>query len=114
MKKSRHLLLYGKEHYKEIIFTDEKIFTAEQTFNKQSDKVYTWPSKEARELVSGIEQDLVMVWWEVSYDGINSIHSCEIGAKTETRNYQRDILTNVVESLKQTMFQNRPWIFQQE
>ena len=34
-KKSGLLFLYGKERYKEISFTDEKIFTVEETFNKQ-------------------------------------------------------------------------------
>ena len=28
------------EHYKEILSTDEKIFTVEKTFNKQNNKVY--------------------------------------------------------------------------
>jgi hypothetical protein len=39
-KKSRSLLLYGKEHYKEILFADQTIFTMEETFNKQNDRVY--------------------------------------------------------------------------
>ena len=34
--------------------------------------------------------------------------------KIVARNYQRDVLTNVVEPLNQTMFQNRPWVFQQD
>ena len=32
------LSLYSKEHYKEILFTDEKIFTVEETFNKQNNR----------------------------------------------------------------------------
>ena len=35
-KKSRNLLLYGKERYKEILFTDETNFTVEEIFNKQT------------------------------------------------------------------------------
>jgi hypothetical protein len=61
-----------------------------------------------------INPALVMVWWGVSYDGITSLHFCEKGIKTAVKNYQRVILANVVESLNQTMFQNRPWIFQQD
>ena len=57
-KKSRLLLSYSKEHYKEILLTDEKNFTVEETFNKQNDKVYAWSSKEARKLVPRIEQGL--------------------------------------------------------
>jgi hypothetical protein len=53
---------------------------------------------------------LVIVWW----DGVTPLHFCEKGAKTVVRNYQWDILTNVVEPLNQTVFQNRPWIFQKD
>ena len=31
-----------------------------------------------------------------------------------TKNYQQDILTNVVENLNQTLFQSRAWMFQQD
>ena len=50
----------------------------------------------------------------MSYDGVTSLHFCERVVKTAARNYHRDILTNVVEPLNLTMFQNRPWIFQQD
>ena len=50
----------------------------------------------------------------MSYDGFTSLHFCEKDVKTAAKNYQRDILTNVVKPLNQTMFQNRPWIFQQD
>ena len=86
----------------------------EETFNKHNDRVNTWSSKEARKLVPRIERGhypaSVMVWW----GGITSLLFCEKGVKTAARNYQQDILTNVVEPLNQTMFQNRPWIFQQD
>ena len=112
-KKSRRLLLYGKENYKETLFTDEKFFTVEETFNKQNDRVYARSSKEARKLVPRIEWGhypaLVMVWW----DSV-TLNFCEKRVKTAVRIYQWDILTNVVEPLNQTMFQNRPWIFQQD
>ena len=89
------------------------IFTMEETFNKQKDTVYARLSKKAHNLVPGTEQGHYpaseMVWW----GGVISLHFCEKGVKTAVRNYQRDILTNVVETLNQTMFQNRP-IFQQD
>jgi len=42
---------YGSGRYKQILFTDEKIFITEQSFNKQNDRVYTCSSYEAREKV---------------------------------------------------------------
>jgi hypothetical protein len=107
-------LSYSKEHYKEILFTDENIFTVEETLNKQNDRVYARSSKEAYELVLRIERShcpaSVMVW----LGDVTSLHFCEKGGKTVVRNYQRNILTNVVEPLNQNVFRNRPWIFQQD
>ena len=36
------------------------------------------------------------------------------GVKTAAINDQRDILTNLVEPVNQNMFQNSPWILQQD
>ena len=56
-KKSRHLLsLYGKECYKNILFTDEKIFTVAETFTKQNDTFYVPSSKKAHNLVPSIKR----------------------------------------------------------
>ncbi len=35
------MFIYSKNLFKKILFTDEKIFTIEQKFNKQNDNVYT-------------------------------------------------------------------------
>ena len=90
----------------------KKMFTVEETFNKQNGRVYSQSSMEACKLVPSIKRDdyptSVVVWW----DGVASLHFCEKGIQTPARNYQRDILKNVVKSLNQTMSQNRSWIFQ--
>ena len=61
-----------------------------------------------------IERGNYHVWRGVFYDGVTSLYFCEKGVKIAARNYQRDIFTNVVQPLNQTMFQNRPCIFQQD
>ena len=66
-KKSRCLLLYGKECYKEILFTDEKK-------NLLWRKLSISTSKEACKLVPGINPASVMVWWGMSYVSIISLH----------------------------------------
>jgi hypothetical protein len=50
------LLSYGKKRYKEILFTDEKNFTLEETSISKMIRVYARSSKEVRELMPGIEQ----------------------------------------------------------
>ena len=61
-----------------------------------------------------IERGYYPVWWGVSYDFVTSLNLCEKGVITAAKNYQWDILTNVVGPLNQTTFQYRPWIFQQD
>ena len=55
-KKKIKVMLYGKEHYKELLFIDERIFTTEETINKQNNRVYTRSCNEARKQVPRIEQ----------------------------------------------------------
>ena len=48
--------LYGKERYKNNLFTDEKIFTVAESFTKQNDTFYAPSSKKAHELVPSIKR----------------------------------------------------------
>ena len=43
------MFLFGQVRYKEFFFTDEKLFTVKETFNKR--RVYAWSSMEAREVL---------------------------------------------------------------
>ena len=83
---------YSKEHYKEILFSDEKKkITVEETFNKQNNRVYVWSSKEAQELVqllSCLSEECPM-----------TVSLLYIFLK-RALNYRLEILTNVVEPLK--------------
>jgi hypothetical protein len=58
----------------------------------------------------GSNEVTILVSWGVAYD-VTSLQFWEKVIKTVVRNYRWDILTNEV-SLNQTMFPNRPWIFQ--
>lgn len=109
---------YADGRHRDILFTDEKIFTVEEKFNKQNDRVYARSSREAREVVAKVQRGhhpaSVMVWWGVSYSGATSLHFCESGVKTNARNYQTDILEPVVRHLGTTLFAGRHWVFQQD
>jgi hypothetical protein len=74
--------LYGKERHKEILFTDEKRFIVEETFNKQNDRVYAGHSRKPANWCQGSDEVIILVWWGVFYDGGTSLISCEKGVKT--------------------------------
>lgn len=47
---------YAKNDHRLILFTDEKIFTVEEKFNRQNDRVYAHNSREAAEKIQRIER----------------------------------------------------------
>ncbi len=48
---------YGSSAYRDILFTDEKIFDIEAAFDKQNDRVYTRSSIEAREKMPCVQRE---------------------------------------------------------
>ncbi|TLO71586.1 hypothetical protein FEG37_18500, partial [Acinetobacter baumannii] len=95
--KSKQLLKrYAKGGHRKFLFTDEKIFTIEQHFNKQNDRIYAQSSKEASQLVDRVQRGhyptSVMVWWGISYEGVTEPYFCEKGIKTSAQVYQDTIL----------------------
>ena len=114
----RLLQQYASGGHRRILFTDEKIFTVEEKFNRQNDRVYANSSREAAEKIPKVERGhhpaSVMVWWGVAYDGVTQLHFFEQGVKTKATNYQSDVLEKVVKPLSDTLFSGEQWIFQQD
>lgn len=117
--KSRALLKrYAQNGHRKILFTDEKIFTIEEQFNRQNDRVYAPDAKTARQVAPKIQRThhpaCVMVWWGVSYEGVTDIHFCEKGVKTSAKVYQETVLEPFVKPLNTSMFSGQSWSFQQD
>lgn len=114
----RLLLWHATNGHENILFTDEKIFTVEEVFNKQNDKVYATSSEEAKKTVPRVQRGhhpaSVMVWWGVSHKGVTTLHFCEKGVKTGAAVYQTNVLEGVVKPLSHTLFGGQHWVFQQD
>lgn len=110
--------LLRRHDHKKILFTDEKIFTVEEKFNRQNDKVYAKSLKEVPPFKRNVQRThhpaSVMVWWGVSYEGATELHFVQQGVKVRAQNYQTDVLEGVVKPLSKTLFKNKDWIFQQD
>ena len=63
--RAKHLLQWHAENgHKSILFTDEKIFTNQEQYNNQYNKIYAQMSLEVRsEGARGHHPSYVMVWW---------------------------------------------------
>ena len=68
-KKLRERFKYGR--YLDILFTDEKLFSVECSFNRQNDRIICSTSKEISPVarVVKITQNLLLSWsgWDHSY-----------------------------------------------
>lgn len=118
LRRERCPILLRRHDARKILFTDEKIFTVEEKFNRQNNKVYAKSSKDvpasARNVSRTHHPASVMVWWGVSYEGVTPLHFCQQGVKVKAKNYQSDILEPVVKPLSHTLFRNKDWVFQQD
>jgi hypothetical protein len=70
--KSRGLLQWHTENgHENILFMDEKIFTIEEQYSCQNNKIYVKTSHEVQEKVPRMQRvhhpSYVMVWWAVSH-----------------------------------------------
>ncbi|RVE41742.1 hypothetical protein evm_013606 [Chilo suppressalis] len=74
LKRCRALLKrYTGKKYREILFSDEKIFTVEESYNKHNDKVYAHSSEEASNRIPRVQRghfpSSLMVWhWVFQQD----------------------------------------------
>ena len=118
LKSKRLLRRYARQGHRKILFTDEKIFTVEEKFNKQNDRVYASSAREASQIIGKVQHGhhpaSVMVWWGVCYDGVTELHFCEKGVKTSAKIYQDTVLQTIIKPLNTTMFKNQRWTFQQD
>lgn len=119
LNRSRVLLKrYAQNGHRNILFTDEKIFTIEECCNRQNDRVYAKNSQEASVAVPRVQRghhpSYVMIWLGVSYSGLTQVHFCEKGVKTGAKVYQETVLEPIVKPLSHSLFQNQPWVFQQD
>jgi hypothetical protein len=78
-------LQWHAENRNKNIFTDEKIFTIEEQYNHQNNKIYAQTSCEVKENVpkvqGGDHPSYVMAWWEVSHLEMTHLHFCKKGLK---------------------------------
>ena len=51
---------YAGNGHRRILFTDEKIFNVEESFNRQNDKVYATSSRDAREKAPKIQRPIIL------------------------------------------------------
>lgn len=102
-------------NWKNILFSDEKLFSIEQAHNHQNDRIWSSTRPGAAAVIPRRQNaKTVMVWGAICATGKTPLVFVENGIKINQENYRRDILESVVLPWSQQHFGNQPWIFQQD
>jgi len=114
----RLLQWHAENRHENILFTGEKIFTIEEQYSHQNDKIYAQTSREAKEKFPRVQKHHHSFTHHglvgVSHQGVTTFHFCEKGVKTGARVYQEDMLQGVMKPLNTTLFNGQKWVFQQD
>ena len=99
-----------------VLFTEKKIFTVEQSFNRQNDRILTRSVSTMTEDIRNVCQTqnpaFVMVWVRVSAKGKTPLVFVPQGCKINAQTYEEHILEPVVKNLRRDMFQGGQFLFQ--
>ena len=76
---------HTRKGHENNLFTDEKIFTIKEQYNHQKNKISVQTSHEVKENVLRVQVghhfSFIMVWWEVSHQGMTHLNFCKKGVK---------------------------------
>lgn len=116
VQRSKHLLIrFAGGKHRLILFTDEKVFTLEEKFNKQNVRILSPNVSAAQRLVGTSSHPAsVMVWAGITASGKTPLVFVDKGVKINQENYREEILKAVVEPWAQAHFGQEQWTFQQD
>lgn len=107
---------FGRGAHRTSLFSDEKLFTIEETFNKQNARVLTpnisVANAAGRITTRSTHPASIMVWAGITAEGkIPSVFTDQ-GVKIDKKLYRQQILEATVEPWARLHFGDRQWAFQ--
>ncbi|KAL7737264.1 hypothetical protein ACLKA6_012888 [Drosophila palustris] len=103
------------QRWERILFTDEKLFTVEQSHNHQNDRIWSQEAPGTSAIVEHRQNPKsVMVWGGICASGKTPLVFVDQGVKINQEVYRRDILDAVVFPWAQQHFGDADWTFQQD
>lgn len=104
--------------HRSVLFTDEKVFTIDEKFNKQNSRIISRSLEDAsdkgRHVFKSAHPSSVMVWAGITADGKTPLVFIEQGIRMTAEMYRTDVLEAVVQPWAHQHFGNRRWTFQQD
>lgn len=116
MTRSRKLLRrFGAGRHRNIIFSDEKMFSTEQSFNPRNDGIWAAKSPGQLRIVERKQKPKsVMVWAAITSIGKSPLVFIDQGVKMNQEIYQKKILESTLLPWATELFPEQKWTFQQD
>lgn len=119
LKISKNLLkLDAIRQWKNIVFSDEKLFTVQQSFNSQNDRIWSKDLSvsisNARIVSRSQKPASIMVWAAITSNGKTPLHFVDPGVKIDQKYYRNCILEGTLLPWARHHFGNKQWVFQQD
>jgi hypothetical protein len=111
----RLLQWHAEDGHENILFKDENIFTTEEQYNNQNNKIYAQTSFEVHSEDAGMPSPVLrhgLVGGVPSRGDISLI--LQERGETGVRMYEEDVLQGHVKQLNMTFFSSQVWVFQHE
>lgn len=118
-KRSKTLLeQHGGTDLEHLVFSDEKLFGVEESFNSQNTRIYSLAIEDIPEHMRTVQRfqntGKVMVWGAISKKGKFPLFFVEKGVKINAKYYKEQVLESFLKVHGDTMYSNQPWTFQQD
>lgn len=106
---------FANGRHRSILFSDEKIFTIEQAYNSQNDRIWSLeaPTQEERIVSRKQKPKSVMIWAGVTHNGKTPLVFVDDNMKINKESY-RAILETKLLPWAQEHFGEDQWTFQQD
>lgn len=119
LKRSKNLLkLDAIQQWETIVFSDEKMFTIEQVFNSQNDRIWSKDLSvsisNARIVSRSQKPASLMVWAAITSNGKTPLHFVDPGVKIDQIYYRKRILEGTLLPWARHHFGDKQWTFQQD
>lgn len=102
-------------NWEHILFSDEKLFSVQQVFNRQNDRIWSRSPPGNSSIVPRRQgSKSLMVWAGICATGKTPLVFINSGVKINKDVYQKDILEDVVIPWAKKHFGNQHWTFQQD
>lgn len=109
---------HGSKSVEKIIFSDEKLFCTEQSYNAKNDVVYSATFEDIPENFRTVKRfqnkNSVMVWAAVSHNGKLPLKFIDKGVKINAEYYKQEVLTTHLLPHANRLYPKKNWIFQQD